>query len=95
MIDSHQRTRASSIIDLMGGGGGANSGIYLFFDSLISLLAVPQGYGEEGLYTEQEGISSAPMFGPGIVGECHLTDLVIKVDRTDRLYCASLYEQPK
>uniref|UniRef100_H2T6S1 Transcription factor E2-alpha n=1 Tax=Takifugu rubripes TaxID=31033 RepID=H2T6S1_TAKRU len=27
------------------------------------------GYGEEGLYTEQEGISSAPMFGPGIVGK--------------------------
>eukprot|EP00066_Takifugu_rubripes_P025505 XP_011614771.1 PREDICTED: transcription factor E2-alpha-like isoform X1 [Takifugu rubripes] len=28
-----------------------------------------RGYGEEGLYTEQEGISSAPMFGPGIVGK--------------------------
>lgn len=77
-------------------GGGANSGIYLFFDSLISLLAVPQGYGEEGLYTEQEGISSAPMFGPGIVGECHLTDLVIKVGRTDRfIIWIYLYERQK
>nr|XP_046265374.1 transcription factor 3a isoform X1 [Scatophagus argus] len=28
-----------------------------------------RGYGEEGLYNEQEGIASAPMFGPGIVGK--------------------------
>ncbi|XP_076600990.1 transcription factor 3a isoform X4 [Chaetodon auriga] len=28
-----------------------------------------RGYGEEGLYSEQEGIPSAPMFGPGIVGK--------------------------
>lgn len=28
-----------------------------------------RGYGEEGLYSEQEGIASAPMYGPGIVGK--------------------------
>ncbi|KAM9349193.1 transcription factor E2-alpha-like [Symphorus nematophorus] len=28
-----------------------------------------RGYGEEGLYSEQEGIASAPLFGPGIVGK--------------------------
>ncbi|XP_044074177.1 transcription factor 3a isoform X5 [Siniperca chuatsi] len=28
-----------------------------------------RGYGEEGLYSEQEGIASAPMFGSGIVGK--------------------------
>ncbi len=33
------------------------------------LLPFPQGYGEEGLYSEQESIASAPMFGPGIVGK--------------------------
>lgn len=81
MIDSHQHPRVSSIIDLM--RGGANSGIYLFFDSFIFLLAFSQGYGEEGLYTEQEGISSASMFGSGIVGECNLTGFVIKVGRRD------------
>lgn len=87
LIDLHQHPnpRVSSVIDLM--RGDASSGIYLVFFFLIylniSLLAFSQGYGEEGLYTEQEGISSAPMFGSGIVGECHLTDLVIKVGRTD------------
>lgn len=39
------------------------------FISLMPLLSFPQGYGEEGLYSEQEGIGSAPMFGPGIVGK--------------------------
>ncbi|XP_062284648.1 transcription factor E2-alpha-like isoform X1 [Scomber scombrus] len=28
-----------------------------------------RGYGEEGIYSEQEGIASAPSFGPGIVGK--------------------------
>ncbi|XP_073348145.1 transcription factor 3a isoform X6 [Pagrus major] len=28
-----------------------------------------RGYGEEGLYSEQEGIASGPIFGPGIVGK--------------------------
>lgn len=57
-------------------------GFIHFFNSFISLLDVSQGYGEEGLYTEQEGISSAPMYGSGIVGKCHLTNFLIKFDRT-------------
>nr|XP_019964818.1 PREDICTED: transcription factor E2-alpha-like isoform X1 [Paralichthys olivaceus] len=28
-----------------------------------------RGYGEEGLYNEQQGMASAPIFGPGIVGK--------------------------
>ncbi|XP_019964818.2 transcription factor 3a isoform X1 [Paralichthys olivaceus] len=28
-----------------------------------------RGYGEEGLYSEQQGMASAPIFGPGIVGK--------------------------
>ncbi|XP_051262980.1 transcription factor 3a isoform X1 [Dicentrarchus labrax] len=32
-----------------------------------------RAYGEEGLYSEQEGIASAPMFGPGIVGKAERT----------------------
>lgn len=42
--------------------------LFIYF-SLMPLLSFPQGYGEEGLYGEQEGIASAPMFGPGIVGK--------------------------
>lgn len=35
----------------------------------MPLPSFPQGYGEEGLYSEQEGITSTPMYGPGIVGK--------------------------
>lgn len=63
------------------GGGALIVDLFIFW--FIYFPAVSQGYGEEGLYTEQEGISSAPIFGPGIGGECHLTDHVMKIDRTD------------
>lgn len=43
--------------------------ISLFFLSLKSLLSSPQGYGEEGIYSEQEGIASGPLFGSGIGGK--------------------------
>ena len=49
-----------------------SNGISLFciFISLMPLLCFPQGYGEEGLYSEQEqGIASGPIFGPGLVGK--------------------------
>ncbi|KAM9845181.1 transcription factor E2-alpha-like isoform 2-T2 [Aulostomus maculatus] len=31
--------------------------------------SAPQGYGEDVIYSEQEGISSGPLFGPGIGGK--------------------------
>lgn len=41
--------------------------IYFYIPN--ALLSFPQGYAEQGLYSEQEGIASAPMYGSGIVGK--------------------------
>lgn len=49
--------------------------IYLCFYSQYLLFSFPQGYGEEGLYSEQEAMASAPIFESGIVGKDLLTKL--------------------
>lgn len=39
------------------------------FGPLMPWLSSSKGYGEDGLYSEREGLASAPVFGSGLVGK--------------------------
>lgn len=45
------------------------------FVPLMPSLSSSKGYGEDGLYSEREGLASAPVFGPGLVGKKTQTEL--------------------